>query len=130
MLNLLKNLEIIFEWIFQDWPIDASWFKNKLKCVLTGSTREVYETGSQICDLHLLITTMLSPPIASFSVDSCGERLRKAVLKAQAEEFPDLAREMGLEVVNGQLLDSKLQKQGSDDKVSLVITTKLFFFVN
>lgn len=127
MLNFLNDLEIILEWIFQDWPIDASWFKNKLKCVLTGSTREVYETGSQICDLHLLITTMLSPPIASFSVDSCGERLRKAVLKAQAEEFPDLAREMGLEVVNGQLLDSKLQKQGSDDKV---ITTKLFFYVN
>lgn len=38
-------------------------------------------------------------------------------MKAQTEEFPDLAREMGLEVVNGQMLDSKLQKQGIDDKV-------------
>ncbi|KAK3699893.1 hypothetical protein QZH41_016548 [Actinostola sp. cb2023] len=105
----------------EEWPVDSSWFKNKLKCRLTGSVREVYETGSQVCDLHILLTAILSPPIAPLLVGSCGERLQKAICNAQTESFPDLALEMGLEILDDKAVDTKLLTPGTDDKLNFII---------
>ena len=35
--------------------MDADWLKTKLRSILCGSTKEVYETGSQVADLHLML---------------------------------------------------------------------------
>ena len=97
----------------QDWPVDAEWLKTKLRCTLSGSTKEVYETGSQVADLHLMLSTML-PSVAA---GTCGTQLREAVDRACAEGFPDLAREMGLEVLNPGNVDERLLREGKEDQV-------------
>lgn len=48
---------------------------------------------------------------------SCGERLQKAIYTAQTDSFPDLAMEMGLEVLDGNRVDSRLLQQGVEDQV-------------
>ena len=99
--------------VLQDWPVDADWLKNKLQCILSGSTKEVYETGSQVADLHLMLSTMLP----SSDAETCGTRLRSAVLRACLEGFPDLAREMGLEVLDPDSVRERLSREGREDEV-------------
>ena len=97
----------------QDWPVDADWLKTKLHSFLCGSTKEVYETGSQVADLHLMLSTMI-PSIPS---GTCGTRLRDAVNRASTEGFPDLAREMGLGFLGSDNVDDRLLTEGIDDEV-------------
>lgn len=99
--------------VLQDWPVDADWLRNKLQCIISGSTREVYETGSQVADLHLMLSTMLP----SSDAETCGTRLRTAVLRACYEGFPDLAREMGLEVLDPISVRERLSREGREDEV-------------
>ena len=97
----------------QDWPVDADWLKTKLRSILCGSTKEVYETGSQVADLHLMLSTM----IPSITTGTCGTRLRDAVNKASTEGFPDLAREMGLGFLGSDNVDDRLSTEGKEDEV-------------
>lgn len=97
----------------QDWPVDADWFKTKLRSSLCGSTKEVYETGSQVADLHLMLSTM----IPSIPTGTCGTRLRVAVNRACSEGFPDLAMEMGLGFLGSDNVDEKLLTEGKEDEV-------------
>jgi len=102
---------------FQEWPVDYSWLKTRLKCLITGSVREVYETGSQVCDLYIVLNSILTSPQETAAIETCRERLKKAVFYAKSENFPDLAREMGLEVLDGNIAEAKVQQQGRDDQV-------------
>ena len=97
----------------QDWPVDAGWLKTKLHSILCGSTKEVYETGSQVADLHLMLSAM----IPSISTGTCGTRLRDAVNRACSEEFPDLAREMGMGFLGSENVDERLLTEGKEDEV-------------
>ena len=107
--------------VLQDWPVDADWLRNKLQCILSGSTREVYETGSQVADLHLMLSTMLP----SSDAETCGTRLRTAVLRACEEGFPDLAREMGLEVLDPDSVRERLSREGREDEVRVFGSIKV-----
>ena len=107
---------------FQDWPVDADWLKTKLHSILCGSTKEVYETGSQVADLHLMLSTM----IPSITSGTCGARLRDAVNRACSEGFPDLAREMGLGCLGSDNVDRGLLTEGKEDQVQAFISC--FFF--
>ena len=73
----------------------------------------MYETGSQVADLHLMLSTMLP----SSDAENCGTRLRSAVLRACLEGFPDLAREMGLEVLVPDSVRERLSREGREDEV-------------
>lgn len=97
----------------QDWPVDADWLKTRLHSVLCGSTKEVYETGSQVADLYLMLSTM----IPSITTGTCGTRLRHAVNRACSEGFPDLAREMGLGFLGSDNVDERLSTEGKEDEV-------------
>ncbi|XP_032238993.2 uncharacterized protein LOC5513554 isoform X2 [Nematostella vectensis] len=98
-----------------EWPVAASWLKTKLRCVLSGSCKEVYETGSQVCDLYLLLAAMMP----SVTVGSCGWQLKEAVGQACAEEYPDLAREMGLQLMDPEQINlDSLMVQGTEDQVT------------
>lgn len=100
----------------QDWPVDADWLKTKLYSILCGSTKEVYETGSQVADLHLMLSTMIS----NKTTGTCGTRLKDAVHRACFEGFPDLAREMGLGFLGRDNVDGRLSTEGREDQVSLL----------
>ena len=67
-----------------------------------------------MADLHLMLSTML-PSITSST--TCGTRLRDAVDRACVEGFPDLAREMGLEVLDPDTVNDRLSMEGKDDQV-------------
>ena len=115
----IEKLLMVYEclmmncFVLQDWPVDADWLKTKLQCILCGSTKEVYETGSQVADLHLMLSTALP----SSTAGTCGTQLREAVYRACVEGFPDLAREMGLEVLDPDTVDDRLSREGTEDQV-------------
>lgn len=60
-----------------------------------------------------MLSTM--PPRAAGG--TCGTQLKGAVNRACAEGFPDLAREMGLEVLHTSNVDQRLLREGKDDQV-------------
>ena len=97
----------------KDWPVDSSWFKTKLKCVLSGSAKEVYETGSQSADLYLVSKVMLSLD------QSCRmrEKYKKALHEASYWMFPDLVLEMGLCCVDPGIVHLMLKDPDQDDQV-------------
>ena len=66
-----------------------------------------------MADLHLMLSTMLPCSDA----ETCGTRLRTAVLRACDEGFPDLAREMGLEVLDPVSVRERLSREGREDEV-------------
>ena len=98
----------------QDWPVDASWLKSKLRCILSGSVKEVYETGSQVADLHLMLSTLLQQE----DHRSCARMLEESVRYACIKSFPDLAREMGLVLLTTDNIDSNLNTANREEKVS------------
>ena len=114
----MPQTELFFRIFDQDWPVDADWLKTKLRSILCGSTREVYETGSQVADLHLMLSTM----IPSVTTGTCGTRLRDAVNRACSERFPDLAREMGLGFLGSDNVDDRLLTEGKEDEVHTLQT--------
>ena len=60
---------------------------------------------------------MLSTMLPSYEAETCGARLRTAVLRACDEGFPDLAREMGLEVLDPDFVRERLSREGREDEV-------------
>jgi len=42
----------------KDWPVDYTWYESNLKCILSGSAKEVYETGSQSADVFLILRSL------------------------------------------------------------------------
>ncbi|XP_022800692.1 uncharacterized protein LOC111338453 [Stylophora pistillata] len=97
-----------------DWPVDADWLKTRLRSILCGSTKEVYETGSQVADLHLMLSTM----VCNKTTGTCGTRLKDTVNRACAEGFPDLAREMGLGFLGRDNVEERLSTEGKEDQVT------------
>lgn len=88
------------------------WLKKKLHCTLSGSTNEVYETGSQVADLYVLLSTLLNP-----IKDSLGDALKDAIHCARVEAFPDLAQEMGLEILTPQNVGMKVSSPCINEEV-------------
>ena len=101
--------------------MDADWLKTKLRSILCGSTKEVYETGSQVADLHLMLSTM----VCRKTTGTCGTRLKDTVNRACAEGFPDLAREMGLGFLGCDNVEERLSTEGKEDQVPLLS----YFFI-
>lgn len=96
--------------------MDADWLKTKLRSILCGSTKEVYETGSQVADLHLMLSTM----VCRKTTGTCGTRLKDTVNRACAEGFPDLAREMGLGFLGCDNVEERLSTESKEDQVPLL----------
>lgn len=106
--------------------MDADWLKTKLRSILCGSTKEVYETGSQVADLHLMLSTM----VCRKTTGTCGTRLKDTVNRACAEGFPDLAREMGLGFLGCDNVEERLSKEGKEDQVPLLSYFLNWFCIN
>ena len=83
---------------------------------MSGSLKEVYETGSQVADLHLVLSAML--PQSDHG--TCAKRLADSVRSARDKAFPDLAREMGLVLLSGDDVDNRLTNEGREDKVNIM----------
>ena len=105
---------------FQDWPVDVEWLKSKLCCTLSGSTKEVYETGSQVADLYLSLSTLVDPVNIGAGFDTT---LKNAIHSARVEAFPDLAQEMGLEVLSPQDVGEKASSPYTDEEVKRPIVS-------
>lgn len=91
---------------------------------MSGSTKEVYETGSQVADLYLSLSTLADP----IEREGClGNALRDAIYSARLEAFPDLAREMGLEVLSPRDVGKKSSSPCIDEEVRYF--TELLFFI-
>ncbi|XP_028397501.1 uncharacterized protein LOC114521309 isoform X2 [Dendronephthya gigantea] len=99
----------------QDWPVDVEWLKEKLHCTLSGSSKEVYETGSQVADLYISLSTLINP--LKFN-ESLGVMLSNVIHVAKIEEFPDLAQEMGLEILSPEDVGRKALTPSTDEEVS------------
>lgn len=106
--------------------MDADWLKTKLRSILCGSTKEVYETGSQVADLHLMLSTM----VCRKTTGTCGTRLKDTVNRACAEGFPDLAREMGLGFLGCDNVEERLSTEGKEDQVPLLSYFLNWFCIN
>lgn len=83
-----------------------------MNCILSGSAKEVYETGSQTADLYLILNTM-------FSVEPIDVSFKDILKKATMELFPDLCKEMGLCTIEHDLIGRMLENSVKDDKVHL-----------
>ena len=86
--------------------------KKNLCCTLSGSTKEVYETGSQVADLFITLSTLLR------AGDNClGDHLKVSINSARVELFPDLALEMGLEILSPEVVEGKISMLNADEGV-------------
>eukprot|EP00794_Sanderia_malayensis_P007134 gene7134-7939_t len=99
----------------KDWPVCYSWYKNNLNCLLSGSTREVYETGSQTADLYLVLSTFCNKNTTGFSVQ---QSFSKAINRATTRDWPDLANEMGLTIFDAEKADEAVKVPEEDDTVT------------
>ena len=88
------------------------WLNKKLHCALSGSTKEVYETGSQVADLYVSLSALLNP-----IKHNLGDALKDAIHCARVEAFPDLAQEMGLEVLSPQDVGKKASNPCINEEV-------------
>lgn len=113
----------LYIFFFQDWPVDIGWFRTKLNCTLSGSTKEVYETGSQVADLYILLATFLKP---STFLCSIGSALSNTVHSATSEEFPDLAKEMGLENLSREDIGTNVSRPCIDEEVRYIHEATIF----
>lgn len=119
----IQWIDNFISFVFQDWPVDIGWFRTKLNCTLSGSTKEVYETGSQVADLYVLLATFLKPNTFLCSI---GSALSTTVHSATSEEFPDLAKEMGLEILSSENVGTKVSRPCIDEGVKYIHETTIF----
>ena len=89
-----------------------TWYRKELNCTLCGSTNEVYETGSQVADLYLILSVFVNQ--SHRSMEACFDA---AVCKAIESDWPDLANEMGLSLVNADFVEESIKMQAVEDKV-------------
>ena len=87
------------------------WYQSDLSVVLSGSAKEIYETGSQVVDLYLVMKTILS------SGTGIRERYRCILQTLFEEELPDLTREMGLTMVESDLVEIMVEEPGRELQV-------------
>eukprot|EP00111_Clytia_hemisphaerica_P016524 TCONS_00048996-protein len=96
-----------------DWPVDSCWLNEKLECILSGSAKEVYETGSQTADLYLVSKVMSS---------SNSSKMRDVYLRTFKEVsyslFPDLVREMGLCYLEKDVVRQMLGDEETEDQIT------------
>lgn len=95
----------------KEWPVDYSWLKTSLTCILSGSAKEVYETGSQTADLFLMLNSMLSNSNLSL-------QYKQVLHTACYVTFPDLALEMGLCTAACDVVDSMMENPDREDQVT------------
>ncbi|XP_065058090.1 uncharacterized protein LOC135685920 [Rhopilema esculentum] len=95
-----------------DWPVPYSWYKKHLNCILSGSTKEVYETGSQVADLYLLLSVLKNQNKglkSSFEI---------AIRRAVDTDWPDLAKEMGLTIMDMKYVENAVKISATEDRVT------------
>ena len=93
--------------------MDSCWLNDTLNCVLSGSAKEVYETGSQTADLYLVSKVMSSRDSSSMK-----EVYLKTFKEVSYSLFPDLVREMGLCYLEKDLVHQMLGDEETEDQVS------------
>ena len=82
-----------------------------MKCLLSGSAKEIYETGSQTADLFLLSKALFSDN------ESLVVSFMQAFTDAAYRSFPDLVLEMGLCRVDKVTIDAMLADEETIDEV-------------
>lgn len=95
----------------KDWPVEYTWYRKKLRCLLTGSAKEVYETGSQTADLFLLLNTVLEKKRVTTQFESLFQ-------KASMDFFPDLILEMGLTILDSNTIPAMLENPDKEVTVT------------
>ena len=98
----------------QEWPVDSSWYATDLKCIVSGSAKEVYETGSQTADLFFVLNTILLPTNLQLQFITVFQ-------EASLNLFPDLVKEMGLTMagpMNCNVVEAKLKDPDREDNVT------------
>lgn len=85
-----------------------------MRCSLSGSTKEVYETGSQITDLYLISSVYLNQKEGSLR-----DFFNAAISRAVEVDWPDLANEMGLTIVDANYVNEAVNMPAEEDKVML-----------
>ncbi|XP_065834926.1 aminopeptidase O-like isoform X2 [Oscarella lobularis] len=98
------------------WPVDAQWIRRHLTCVVSGSVKEVYETGSQAADVHLALASLLGTSSSTSSLSNI-RNLKDVVEEARQRSFPDLAEEMGLRIMKPDKLEEELEQESINDEV-------------
>ena len=96
--------------------MDASWISNVLNCTVSGSTNEVYETGSQVADLYISLAELFGG-----NVTHAGKMLpfKVTIEEITSHAFPDLANEMGLKMLLPERLDDELKNQPTEEQVCI-----------
>jgi aminopeptidase O len=97
----------------REWPVDANWISNVLQCTVSGSTREVYETGSQVADLHIAVVQLFG----NKDIQSNMPLLKETISRIKSHSFPDLANEMGLKMLLPENLTQELKIEPIEDQV-------------
>ena len=72
----------------------------------------MYETGSQVADLYLILSVFVNQ-----NHGSLGACFDAAVRKALESDWTDLANEMGLTLVNTDCVEESIKMQAVEDKV-------------
>lgn len=92
-----------------------------MTCILSGSAKEVYETGSQTADLFLMLNSMLSN-------SSLSLQYKQVLHTACYVTFPDLALEMGLCTAACDVVDSMMENPDREDQVCFFTVPTAYFF--
>ena len=72
----------------------------------------MYETGSQVADLYLILSIFVNQ--SHGSLEAC---FSSAIEKALEIDWPDLANEMGLTIANADYVEMAIKNQAVEDKV-------------
>ena len=111
------RLKLTRAFFLKDWPVNHSWYQKHLKCILSGSTNEVYETGSQVADLYFVLSIFCLPQTKIKSLVQCFE---SAFHRASEIDWPDLAKEMGLTTLDAEKIAEAIKLPEKDDKVCVI----------
>ena len=82
-----------------------------MNCILSGSTKEVYETGSQVADLYLLLSVLKNQN------KGLKSSFEMAIRRAVDTDWPDLAKEMGLTIVDMKYVENAVKISATEDRV-------------
>ena len=82
-----------------------------MNCILSGSTKEVYETGSQVADLYLLLSVLKNQN------KGLKSSFEMAIRRAVDTDWPDLAKEMGLTIVDMKYVENTVKISATEDRV-------------
>ena len=91
----------------KDYPVDVSWLiDGTLKVELAGPAAEVYYSGSQTADTHIISSFVEAAALIEKEKFLCSRPLGRIVKNAQERMFPDLCDEMKLRYLNNMDLSA------------------------